>query len=223
MGSTLHGTTDDLPPYPGRGLVVGSLTSGHPFWLYFVTGRSASSLERRAATGADGTITIEPLNRRADDELRHYVAARPMADGWLVGNGAQVAGVGKVDLARLPTAFAEWEYEPDPPIWTPRLIAAIGTSTPPRFVAAAARRTVSGAADHLWLTGEAVAGTGVRMHTYAGPVEEPVPDGTPTWVATADHVDHAVEQAWDALSPGLRVLVVARDLASGEFACRDRT
>ena len=44
MTSALPGTTDDLPPYPGRGLVIGSLASGHPFWLYFVTGRWNAAL-----------------------------------------------------------------------------------------------------------------------------------------------------------------------------------
>lgn len=223
MTSALPGTTDDLPPYPGRGLVIGSLASGHPFWLYFVTGRNANSLERRAALGVDGTITIEPLHRPAHDELLHYVAARPLTDGWLVGNGTQVEGVGNVDLDSLPAAFSEWEHEPDPPIWTPRIIAAIGTGTPPRFVAATARRIASGATDHLWHTGEAVTSTAVRMHTYTGPVHEPRPDGTTTWVTTADDLDHAADQMWDALSPDRRVLVAARDLTSGKFVCRHRT
>ena len=309
MTSALPGTTDDLPPYPGRGLVIGSLASGHPFWLYFVTGRNANSLERRAALGVDGTITIEPLHRPAHDELLHYVAARPLTDGWLVGNGTQVEGVGNVDLDSLPAAFSEWEHEPDPPIWTPRIIAAIGTGTPPRFVAATARRIASGATDHLWHTGEAATSTAVRMHTYTGPisrpmvswsasarsitarirpskitatrsdrlstssrssltsstptprlaastrtprtvsmaptsrprvgeaatstavrmhtytgpVHEPQPDGTTTWVTTADDLDHAADQMWDALSPDRRVLVAARDLTSGEFVCRHRT
>ena len=77
MTSALPGTIDDLPPYPGRGLVVGSLTSGHPFWLYFVTGRSASSLERRAALGVDGTITIEPQPRPAPPTMSSSTTSLP--------------------------------------------------------------------------------------------------------------------------------------------------
>ena len=208
--------------YPGRIVVVGALWSGRPFWLYAVTGRSPSSLARTAELADDGTVTISPTEGSADDDLRHYVAARPIGDGWIVGNGAQVEGVGAVGLADLPDAFEAWEHEPDPPIWTPRIIAAVAPSPTCRIAVGGARRTPDGSADHLWLTGSPAAGTGVRIQTYGGPVEEPHPDAVPRWVRTPADVEAAATEVWDALAPERRVLVVARDLVTGSVVLRQR-
>src|ERR1700728_2021324 len=107
-------------PYPGRGLLVGRTDYGLVA-LYWVTGRSEASRERRfVPRGTE--LHIEGTSGADDDPLRHYQAAGIFGRHLVVGNGRHVGdmGLGLADDSATPPP-QPLDPEPDPPLFTPRI------------------------------------------------------------------------------------------------------
>lgn len=109
--------------YPGRGVLWCRTGDGSTLGAYFLTGRSPASQARALRRTPDGDLAVAPAGSRAHDRLRHYVAARQRGDWLIFGNGEQVATVAERLAGGQPPAPAldGQDYEPDPPIFTPRL------------------------------------------------------------------------------------------------------
>ena len=116
-------------PYPGRGIVLGrSVDNCSALLVYFIMGRSENSRNRIFAETPDGieTQAHDPL-KLADPSLVIYHPVRRIeANGdilHIVTNGDQTETIkdylmeGKSYLDALMTR----EFEPDPPIYTPRI------------------------------------------------------------------------------------------------------
>lgn len=206
LGSQLGG-------YPGRGLIVHVDPAGQLGWLYFVTGRSESSRNRQAVRLDDGTLAVAPVSGAADapDPLRHYVCARPVADGLVIGNGDHVGTIAdRIGAgADLAAAIGDLEPEPDPPINTPR-IAAVVTNEP--YLAA-----VCSTPDGISLRVQPVRltpGTATVLTTYAGDAADPG-GSAPLAVAPAEGSLRALtDDVWNALDPDLRVLLLTSRTAT---------
>lgn len=66
---------------------------------------------------------LADADRGEHDALRHYVALARRGAWWVLGNGDQVVPIAD-DLAGgadLATAWGRHTFEPDPPIYTPRI------------------------------------------------------------------------------------------------------
>ena len=114
--------------YPGRGVLWCRTGDGTALGAYFLTGRSPASQARalhRTAPHrtAGGELIVAPSDAREHDRLRHYVAACQSGDLLVFGNGEQVSTVAdRLSAGQTPVlALDELDYEPDPPIFTPRL------------------------------------------------------------------------------------------------------
>lgn len=198
--------------YPGRGVLWARTLGGTPCGGYFLTGRSAAS-KARAVRRGEGELIVSPTNEAEHDPLRHYVAARER-DGWLVfGNGEQVAVVSdRLREAQSPVeALGRLEYEPDPPIFTPRITVVAGLRSGREAWFGAARRSRGGrtAADVLTLAvrdlepGDAVLMTTYRSDGHVVATGEPFLE---VRIDAADQ-DELLEELWGALAPELRVAV----------------
>jgi IMP cyclohydrolase len=110
--------------YPGRGLVLGRDVHGVAFGLYWLTGRSAASQQRRIQLG-DSAVVVQDLTDGPRDELRHYTAAIRSTHAVMLGNGTHVVDVwDEIQAgASFDEAHQKIAYEPDPPIFTPRITA----------------------------------------------------------------------------------------------------
>lgn len=124
------------PRYPGRGIILGRDRSGRSqVIVYFITGRSASS-QARKLVWEPPTLWTRPTDEEAlkkgQVDLLIYPAVIVTESGLAVSNGKQT-----VDLSRiLKPGFApgpalneglkSWSYEPDSPIFTPRISACYG-------------------------------------------------------------------------------------------------
>ncbi|MFE3758833.1 IMP cyclohydrolase [Nocardia tengchongensis] len=110
--------------YLGRGIALGRDAQGVGFAAYWLTGRSPESRGRQLIVDSDA-LEISDIARSQSDPLRHYTAIIRGADRIVVGNGTQVVEVGHdLDAGVGPfEALAKLEYEPDPPIRTPRITA----------------------------------------------------------------------------------------------------
>ncbi|MER5185582.1 IMP cyclohydrolase [Streptomyces sp. NPDC002896] len=198
--------------YPGRGVLWARTLSGALCGGYFLTGRSTASKARTICRG-DRELIVSPTGESDHDPLRHYAAARERG-GWLVfGNGEQVGVVSdRLQETGSPTqALGGLEYEPDPPIFTPRITVVADLSSSRDAWFGAARRSRSGrtATDVLTLAvRDLEPGDAVLMTTYRSDGHH-VATGEPFLEArtgAADR-DELLQELWGSLTPELRVAV----------------
>lgn len=111
--------------YPGRGIVLGrSQDNRRAVIIYFIMGRSENSRNRVFETTADGIRTKAfDESKMGDPSLVIYHPVRRVGDTTVVTNGDQTDTIsdglraGKSYIEALRTRC----FEPDPPIYTPRV------------------------------------------------------------------------------------------------------
>lgn len=206
--------------YPGRGIAVGRDIDGTAFALYWLTGRSAASRERYLAVGPDA-VEVKDASGGPADALRHYTAIRRSPSDLIVGNGDQVTPLFERVAAGTPfeAAVRDIAFEPDPPIFTPRItayaslamgeqmtdICVSGAVPVPGWPDQAQQRTVHASALEP--------GQSLAITTYTGDALTPTPSGI-AFNASVDEAWPVVsDRLWAALNPQYRVALIAFDVA----------
>ncbi|MER5757233.1 IMP cyclohydrolase [Streptomyces sp. NPDC002088] len=211
--------------YPGRGVVWCTTGDGTTLGAYFLTGRSRASQARTLHRTSAGELIVAPSDAREHDHLRHYVAAR-QSGNWLVfGNGEQVSTVAdRLTSGQAPLlALDGLDYEPDPPIFTPRLTVIADNHEGGRAWFGAARHSTGNrtATNRLTLhISDLAPGEGVLMTTYHSDGQQ-IATGTPFMEirTTADTCSDLLDELWSALPPQLRI--AAAVFTPGELASAD--
>lgn len=180
--------------YPGRLIVMGEVAGGGKAAIvYAITGRSPSSQARKLAH-RDGGVWVQPTDedvlKKGNVDLLVYPALLFGQAGIAVSNGKQTADIrdglasGAGSITVLSKALAAWDYEPDAPIFTPRISGC--------FVRGAAglnvvRRGESGEPLRSYFEVPFREGEGRLVSTYAGPNSDPLPafEGEPRRVGLA--------------------------------------
>ncbi|MGO9901894.1 MAG: IMP cyclohydrolase [Solirubrobacteraceae bacterium] len=203
--------------YPGRGLIAARTLAGSRCLLYFLTGRSASSRQRRLAVLAHGDVAVQGIEPGGQfDPLRHYVAAARRRPWVVVGNGAQVVPIAE-SLAGGIDALSAWRqhsYEPDGPIFTPRIWVATTAGATDCLIGYALRADRGGDATDrvVWSVDDLQPGRGVLMSTYDGTPEAVHNARTPVDIETAAATaTQLLDEVFAALDPDLRVAAFAID------------
>lgn len=203
---------------------MGRCRDGGAFVAYFVTGRSEASRARTVVRLKTGDIAVIPTQGGADDPLRHYVAIAAVGGRCFVGNGHHVEDVSRraLDEAGIFTRFRTHEYEPDPPILTPRILGVMDADS--GWVGlGTARHGARTDCEHLWLETRALSpGDALTVRTYQGEVHEPRSHGEPQWGDAGATVEDTLERLWRHLDRELRVFAVALDLRTGTAVAVDR-
>ncbi|KUM80568.1 IMP cyclohydrolase [Streptomyces griseorubiginosus] len=199
--------------YPGRGVLWCTTGDGTSLGAYFLTGRSPASQARTLRRTSEDTLVVAASDTREHDHLRHYVAARQSRQWLVFGNGEQVSTVAdRLDAGRTPLlALDGLDYEPDPPIFTPRLtVVADGDG---RAWFGAARRSAGGrtTTDRLTLhVSELPPGEAVLMTTYRSSGQHLVTGAPFTETrTTAEDAEALLDELWSALPPRLRIAAAA--------------
>lgn len=198
--------------YPGRCLVVARVLSGELSVVYVITGRSESSRHRQLRLNDDGSIDVVDHRGAGEDALRHYRALTCDPNHVIVGNGGHVEDLRKVIMAgRDPaSALLELEYEPDPPIFTPRITAIIGQDE--LLLISSAYRPVdnSPGAERLVIRcTELPTGSAMVLTTYAGGSRHvSVSREVSRLACSEDTGQELINSVWRALDPHLRVAAV---------------
>lgn len=196
--------------YPGRGLLVTRTPADGLCIAYFMTGRSAASRERTLILDGD-SLYARPRGVTEHDPLRHYRAATVGAEWCVVGNGDQVDTV----ITNLSTmepsqAVQGIEYEPDPPLRTPR-ITAVASRTVGRSTLIAGSRASQLAPEQTYVSaltvGDVGIGGGILTTTYLSQDRQVVATHQPPVEVTVDAPDAAalLELVWSSLAADLRV------------------
>ncbi|MGB9893247.1 MAG: IMP cyclohydrolase, partial [Candidatus Saccharicenans sp.] len=120
--------------YPGRFIIGGQFKNGQEVLLaYGLTGRSPASQARRLAKKDNG-IWVEPTDPNlilsGKPDLLIYPAMLYSPAGLAVSNGKQTNEIlGALETLKDPIlalarTLKDWKYEPDDPIYTPRISLA---------------------------------------------------------------------------------------------------
>jgi hypothetical protein len=166
--------------YPGRVIVLGRDPSGDfDVVVYAVTGRSPSSQARRLDREG-GTIMTNPTDpevlKTGNPDLLVYPAV-VLGDRIAVSNGKQTEDLARAGETRLVSALASaldaWSYEPDAPIFTPRISGLVGGEG--RAALSLIRRAADGSPRRSYFEWTLRPGRAEMIATYAGPNLNPLP------------------------------------------------
>jgi IMP cyclohydrolase len=190
--------------YPGRLIVIGTSAAGLPVIVYAITGRSPSS-QARKLVARDGGVWVQPTDeatlKQGNVDLLVYPAILFGKAGIAVSNGKQTTDVrdrlkpGADPVAALSEALTCWDYEPDAPIFTPRIS---GCLTETAAALSVLRRGPSGETlRSFYEAGLKGAGEGRLVSTYAGPNADPLPVfcGEPAFVGVPGTTAGAAAEA----------------------------
>lgn len=204
--------------YPGRGVLGFRTASGDLCLGYFLTGRSEASRDRELTTEPGGDVVVRGRGSDAStDVLRHYAAVARRGETLVIGNGDQVVPLSESLAAGVEplAAFSAYQFEPDPPIFTPRIWLVTRTTDRPELLFGAAVRNARGTdeADHVaWAVAGLQPGDGVLLTTYEGTAAEVTTSRAPVDFAfSADGPQSLLDGLWDLLDPALRVAALVLD------------
>ncbi len=215
--------------YPGRGLAIGRTADGKKAILcYFIMGRSAGSRNRVFEADGDGIRT------RAFDEsklpnpsLYVYRAVRVLGSQTVVTNGDQTDTI--YDALAAGRSFADAlrtrTFEPDPPIWTPRIsgLLTVGEGTMSYALSILKNGGDETPLRYFYEYEAPRAGEAHIIHTYAHD-GDPVPSfaGEPVLIDTSPYhcANCVMKDLWAGLNEENKVSAFVRtiDLESGETA-----
>jgi IMP cyclohydrolase len=195
--------------YPGRGLVLARTARQGICVVYFMTGRSPASRDRVLAREGDA-LYVRPRSATGFDPLRHYRAVTVGPDWCVIGNGDQVDTV-TANVKTLPPAAAVQgiEFEPDPPLRTPRITVVVPREPGPMLMARS-RASVLDPGRTLVSTvtvDDLAPGRGLLTTTYLSWDQEVVSTSHPPAevAVTAAGADDLLDIVWSALPADLRV------------------
>jgi IMP cyclohydrolase len=198
--------------YPGRVLVIGQDLSGmSTVIIYAITGRSPSSQARKMVM-EDNAIWTKPIDeetlKEGNRELLIYPPIQFTPQGIAVSNGKQTSDIGTA-LAQsqnpvevLSSSLATWDYEPDSPIFTPRISGCVLAGG--KAALGIVRRGPDGTSQRRFYDVQLTAGRGKMIATYSGENKDPLPSfiEDPVEIGIrAKRADEMAEVVYDALGP----------------------
>ena len=167
--------------YPGRLIAMGLAAAGaRAVIVYAITGRSPSS-QARKLVHRDCGIWVQPTDvdvlKKGNVDLLVYPALLFGQAGVAVSNGKQTVDIrdallaGAAPVTVLSQALAAWDYEPDAPIFTPRISGCLVRGAAGLSVV---RRGESGEPLRSYFEVPLREGEGRLVSTYAGPNSDPL-------------------------------------------------
>jgi len=212
--------------YPGRGIVLGRSEDGErAVVLYFITGRSENTRNRliEKMPGGIRTIASDP-SKLTDPSLVIYNAMRIYKGITIISNGVQTDTIHAFlqNEWEFNAALFEWEFEPDPPIYTPRISGLVSRDG---SYCLSILKTAEGdpacCYRHFFNYSSPRPGVGHFISTYKCDGNPPPSyEGEPITVniTTADGLDAFASSVWSALDDDNKVSLYAReiDIATGE-------
>lgn len=197
--------------YSGRVIILGKDPDGkRAVVVYAITGRSPSSQARKLEKEGD-TIWVKPIDedtlKTGNADLLIYPAVY-LSRGVVVSNGKQTSDIidhlGKsLDPASLlQSALRRWDYEPDAPIFTPRISGCVLSLE--KAALSVIRRAPDSSSVRDVHEFSLVSGQGMMVTTYQGENRDPVPSfsGEPVNLTIQQRTcQDMAEAVYEALGP----------------------
>ena len=232
---TIHNISQYLQQrlYPGRGIVTGLSPDGKfAVSAYFIMARSENSRNRVFEPTAGGLRTRAfDESKLTDPSLVIYNAMESMGRALIVTNGDQTDTIVEeihTGEGGFESALKTREFEPDPPIFTPRIssITKFYKSDPLKYKLSILKATDSDGTtcSRHFFNYTALQGVGHFIHTYShddGTRVYPF-EGEPLMIATTDSIDEFANSIWDSLNEDNKVSLWVRytDIATLEAVDR---
>lgn len=203
--------------YPGRGIIIGKTPNGkQAVTAYFIMGRSENSRNRVFIETADGikTQAFDPA-KLSDPSLVIYSPVREYKNNLIVTNGDQTDTVydflseGKTFEQALRTR----EFEPDPPIFTPRISGILTFEEEFSYKLSILKSEGKGKACRRFFYeyNQPINGEGHFIHTYKCD-GDPVPsfEGEPVGISISDDINQFADDIWNSLNSQNKVSLYVR-------------
>lgn len=203
--------------YPGRLIIIGKDRSEkNIIAVYAITGRSPSSQARRIEQNED-VLWVKPTEKNMLDKDKLELLIYPaifLSQGIAVSNGKQTKDIesflkqSKNPVEVLTSSLKGWEYEPDPPIFTPRISGCVvSTGTAALSII---KRTADGSSERNAFEIPLEAGKGKMISTYRGEDRNPLPSfvGEPLDV---EFVEKTAEMTANAVYKSLKPKAYNKD------------
>ena len=217
--------------YPGRGLAIGRTADGKKAIIcYFIMGRSSGSRNRVFEADGNGLRTRAfDESKLPDPSLYVYRAVRVNGNYTVVTNGDQTDTI--YDALSEGKTFAEAlrtrTFEPDPPIWTPRISGLLKVENGEMSYALSILKNGGEETPlrYFYEYEKPLAGQAHIIHTYMGD-GNPVPSfcGEPVLIDTTSYhcVNCVMNDLWAGLNADNKVSAFVRliDLETGEITDR---
>ena len=215
--------------YPGRGILLGLSEDGErSVMLYFIMGRSENSRNRVFLRTNDGirTVAFDPV-KLVDPSLVIYNPVRVIDGMTVVTNGMQTdTAVEYLSQGRgFCSAMCQWEFEPDPPIYTPRISGVVdrdGNYT------LSILKTADGNPDCclrcFFEYSSAIPGLGHFISTYKTDGNPPPSfkgEPVPVSISTANGLEHFANAVWESLNADNKVSLYARETVISDGKAND--
>lgn len=208
-------------PYPGRGILIGSL-GGRSVVAYFLMGRSENSRNRVfREEGEDLLIDLYDGSKVTDASLILYTPVRVCGGSIVVSNGDHTDTICESLLGghSFQYAMSTRCYEPDAPNYTPRIA---GLALPTGRYTLGIVKKADDLADcrRKYWSYDPKEGVAHLIHTYEGD-GNPLPSflGEPRELELCGAPEELANHIWGALNREHRVALYVRstDLANGRF------
>lgn len=198
--------------YPGRVIIIGQEPTGKNMVVsYAITGRSPSSQARKLIFQGDAVWaqpTDEQTLKMGNIDLLIYPCIVFSTQGLAVSNGKQTSdiesnlGLSQNPVEVLSESLSRWDYEPDAPIFTPRIsgCALLGK----KAALSTIWRGPDGSSQRRYYDLSLKAGQGKMISTYAGENRDPIRPFTQEPVEVEIQTARADEMAkkiYDVLGP----------------------
>jgi len=164
--------------YPGRLIILGEDKSGEQYIvIYAITGRSASSQARKLEHKENMVLTkpTDPeIVKKGNIDLLIYPAI-VIYSRLVVSNGKQTLDIlsqpGQSPGEILKKSLEKWDYEPDLPIFTPRISGCILSGQASLSII---KRGEQGSSIRFFYDVPFKAGQGKMIATYSGENKDPL-------------------------------------------------
>lgn len=203
--------------YPGRLIIIGrDRSEKNIIVVYAITGRSSSS-QARVIEQEKEALWVKPAEKKLLDKDKLDLLIYPaifLSQGIAVSNGRQTKDIESFleqsmnPVEVLTSSLKRWEYEPDPPIFTPRISGCVisnGTAA-----LSIIKRTAGGSLERNAFEIPLEAGKGKMISTYRGEDKDPLPSfvGEPLDV---EFVEKTAETTAKAVHKALKPKAFNRD------------
>lgn len=223
--------------YPGRVIIIGKdKKEENNIVVYAITARSASSQARKlvAENGAVWTKPIEEIVLESSDKDLLIYPAIYIHQGIAVSNGKQTEDIKKhLTFSRysseiLLTSLKNWDYEHDPPHFTPRIS---GCTLPSKNASLSIIKKASDSSSLRYIYEiPLIGGWGKMIATYQGENKDPLPafSGEPLDIEfEGKSSEEVAEEVYQALAPKIQekdyrvavACVFSKNLFADEFDC----
>ncbi len=216
--------------YPGRGIIIGKSEDGQKaVFAYFIMGRSENSRNRIFVKEGDSLFTRAfDASKLSDPSLVIYAPVRVLGNKTIVTNGDQTDTIYEMMNRQFTfeQALQTRAFEPDPPIYTPRISGIINRTADDFNYALSILKSADGdpasCRRQFFCYYNALCGQGHFIHTYAQDGNPPKSfAGEPKQVEIPNDLQLFGDTIWGALDAENKVSLYVRSISLADGSYQD--